>query len=279
MLPHFENTTGEGVVSFLPCLTDGPELEADRSRWYHHLLVSGERVFQYGAPCGTCGVTFQKLSSAADRLDDGEAAELLGTLEALPGPEVLRALARVLDPVTYHPLVMEGRTERVAPGDARDYFATDAVRLFGLEPPDYERPLDPGTSYYRFGPSHTLERSGRLSGSHLALVTAVLMPLQDSDRLARDRVEYWKSRSAEGAPLTALAVGIIDGQAPAMNSAEPDYPYEEHFLLTNCIVDGHHRVQAATELGIPVRILSFVAPEASLVAEVDVSAVVVPYVV
>lgn len=276
-LLRFDNTTGESVVSLLPWARHGPELDADRSRWYRHILVSGERVFQYGSPCGTCGVIFQKLRSVPDRLDDGQAAGLLGTLENLPTQASMRSLAKILQPGIYNPVVLEGLVERVAPGDPGDYFATDGVSLFGLEPPEYEEPFDPGTSYYRFGPTETLARTGRLGGPHTALVTALLIPLQDPVALSRERVEYWKALGQEGAPLTALAVSVIDAQAPANLPADRNYQHEEHLVLTNCLLDGHHRVQAAAELGVPIRVLSFVWPEASLAAEADIRTVVRPY--
>jgi hypothetical protein len=266
VLTTFENAAGEGVVSFQPSQTRGPEYDADHSRWYHHLMVAGERVFEYGCPCGTCGVLFRKVGSTTRRVSDAEALQLLGSLDSVPSDDALRRLARVLEPGTYHPVVLEGMVRLVAPGASDDYFSTDVVRLTGLEPPDYKEPASPGTSYYRFGSDGELDRTGRTSGPHKALVTAVVMPLHEPSQLSRERVEYWKRQQIAGAGLTAFAVSVIDNQAPAMSSADSTYPYEEQFLLTNCLLDGHHRIQAAAELGVPVRILSLLSEKASLVA-------------
>jgi hypothetical protein len=94
----FDNVTGEGVVEFERSRTRGPEYEADHSCWYHHVRVRGDRVFEYGCPCGTCGILFRKLRSIEDRLSDTAAAELLGSLDVVPEEDVLRKLARVLAP-------------------------------------------------------------------------------------------------------------------------------------------------------------------------------------
>jgi hypothetical protein len=115
------------------------------------------------------------------------------------------------------------------------------------------------------GSDRALKRTGRTSGPHKALITAVIMPLHDPASLNPDRVEYWKQQHAAGNTLTALAVSVIDDQAPAMEPEDQTYEYEEQILFTNCLLDGHHRVQAAAELGVPIRILSLFTKEFSLV--------------
>jgi hypothetical protein len=166
----------------------------------------------------------------------------------------------------------------VEPGTADDYFATEVVRLFGLQPPDFLMPSGPGTSYYRFGLDYELDRTGRISGPHKALVAAVLMPLQDLSQLDRGRIEFWKRQSSLGASLTALAVSVVDDQEPADQPPDNSYKYKEQFLFTSCLLDGHHRVQAAAELGAPARILSLVASEFSLVkSAADLAAAVLRF--
>ncbi|HEX3129734.1 MAG TPA: hypothetical protein VH394_20535, partial [Thermoanaerobaculia bacterium] len=62
-LSVFENKTGEAVVSFEPWQMSGSDGEQDPSRFFCHLTVGGERVFEYGCPCGTCGILFRKVGS------------------------------------------------------------------------------------------------------------------------------------------------------------------------------------------------------------------------
>src|SRR5262249_14804570 len=135
-LTIFENDTGEGIVSFEPWQTSGPEYEQDHSRWYCHLTIAGERVFEYGCPCGTCGIVFRKVGAAAHYMSDTQAVQLLGSLDAIPSPDVLRALARVLQPGVYCPSIVAGTVKLIEPGAANDYFSTDVIRLFGVEDPD-----------------------------------------------------------------------------------------------------------------------------------------------
>src|SRR4029453_7738334 len=90
-------------------------------------------------------------------------------------------------------------------------------------------------------------------------------PLHDPSRLSRERIDYWLRQRDGGTPLTAFAVAVIDNQQPAMSPADASYPYDEQFLFTNCVLDGHHRVQAAAESGSAIRILSLLARQASMV--------------
>lgn len=261
----FENDTGEGVVAF-----DPPGQLA-------YLTIGGERVFEYGNVCGTCGIVFRKIGSVANRLSDTQAAQLLGNLDAIPPPDALRRLARVLQPGVYYPSIVTGTVTLIAPGAVNDYFATDVVRLFGRKAPDARKPAEPGTVYYRLGMDWRLERTGRTGGPHQALVTAVVMPLHDPSYLNRERIEYWKRQHQAGMHLTAFAVAVLDDQAPAMCPADGAYPYEEQFLLTLCRLDGHHRIQAAAELEAPVRILSLLARDFSPAWNDDIATVLSGY--
>ena len=95
------------------------------------------------------------------------------------------------------------------------------------------------------------------------------MPLHNLDMLNRKRLEHWKHRIQAGTVATALSVSVVDHQAPAMDPADSTYEYEEHFLLANCFLDGHHRLQAASELDVPVRILAFLSMDYSLLESKD----------
>jgi hypothetical protein len=59
-LAIFENKTGEGIVSFEPWQTTGPEYHRDNSKWYCHLTIAGERVFEYGVHAGPVGLSSGK---------------------------------------------------------------------------------------------------------------------------------------------------------------------------------------------------------------------------
>lgn len=272
----FDNESGEGVIAFEPWMS-GLEARADPGLWYSYLSAAGKRVFEYGNPCGTCGIVFRRVGSVEHRLSDSEAYRLLGSLDVLPSESTIGRLARVLPASRYISVIVEGAVARVEPGAAEDYFTTDVARLFG-PPTDQDGPYGPDSPYFRFGKDHTLERTGRLGGPHKALVTAVVMPLHDPNQLDRERIDHYKKQHEEGVNLTAFAVAVVDCQKPATDPPDISYPYAEQFLYVNCLIDGHHRIQAASELGVPLRILSLVATEYSSADKADYDKVLGPYV-
>jgi hypothetical protein len=66
------------------------------------------------------------------------------------------------------------------------------------------------------------------------------------------RVEYYKTKLRAGQHPTALAVTIFDGRVP-MGSG-----YNQH-AIAHFLLDGHHKVMAASQLGEPISLLSFLA--------------------
>lgn len=279
-LQTFQNDEGEGVVGFLPWVTHGPEWQEEPSRWYCHLTVAGERIYQYGCPCGTCGVVFRNLSAIHDRVADPEAVSLLGALQEMPSAATLARLAKVLPKGSYFPLILSGVVERVEPGSERDLFENDVNRLFGRARAAEVEPFGPDIPYYRFTRTQALDRTGRLSGSHQALAMSTVMPLHSPEMLNRERVEYWKDRIHSGQVATGFAVSILDQQAPAVDPLDLVYPFAEHFMLVNCLLDGHHRLQAASELVVPARILTLLAIDYSLTQKLaDIEAATSPFLV
>ncbi|HSG26458.1 MAG TPA: hypothetical protein VLA32_10110, partial [Anaerolineales bacterium] len=125
-LPSFENINGEGIVSFQPSLfnenLNGEEVVSSQPvlfkdpGFYSYLLVNGEQIFEYGSPCGTCGIIFRKIGSQENRVSDPEAVQLLGDLNEVPSDKTLHRLARILEPGTYHPIVIEGNIQYIKPG-------------------------------------------------------------------------------------------------------------------------------------------------------------------
>ena len=237
-----------------------PGVVRDANRFYGGLTIAGKRVFNYLTACGTCGFLFEKLAEPEARLDDEAMVELLSTLETLPDDATLARIAAILPPGEYVPLIVEAVPLLVQRGDPDDYLAGDYLRLFGYEPPDGTELPDPKTRYYRMGPAIAQRcRSGGLSAE--ARLFSFLAPLHDPATLDRARVDHWRGVAASGRPLTGFAFAGFEAKSPhgSGEGSDPDDDVSVHLELKSFLLDGHHRVQAAAESGVPARVLAMVS--------------------
>lgn len=231
--------------------------------FYGHVSIAGESIWEFGAPCGTCGVLFSKLAKTDQRLSDAQAQMIMGDLSTLPDDAHLKALGALLESGEYAVEVFEGVPTLVTPGADEDFFVTDYARLHG-EPHDPADLHDPKTSYFRFGQQIELPNAAAWGAPWPALLLSFLLPLQNLRRLDKGRVAELEGEAWTGKQLTALAVSIVDQQSPATDVCDPTYPYREHRAVVHFLIDGHHRAAAAANTGKPLRVLSFVRLDASI---------------
>ncbi|MCZ4497403.1 MAG: hypothetical protein JWM25_1988 [Thermoleophilia bacterium] len=221
------------------------------------ILFDGNPTYEFGNPCGTCGVTFDKVTDVDFRLDDELAASLLGTLNRLPADVDLLRLGRVLQSGKWDVGVFEGIPRLIEPGAEGDFFVEEVTPLHGSGQNDQGRPR---TSYYRFGMDTTIAKRFNFESAPV-LRASLIAPMQNPAAADEGRVQHWLTQHEAGHQLTALAVGIVDFQGPAFwDAIDAGCAYREHQVLTHYLLDGHHRVLAGARAGAPVRILSFIGP-------------------
>ncbi|MDN5725431.1 MAG: hypothetical protein L0G99_05785 [Propionibacteriales bacterium] len=126
-------------------------------------------------------------------------------------------------------------------------------QFFGL-------PQDPRCFYYRTFQTAVDKES------HLYEFVVPMVPPAWNDR---DRVQHHRARIAGGAVPTAVAVTKLDRCQPATTRPVPDQ--HEHWGLTHFLLDGHHKFEAAAEVGAPLLLLSLVAIDDSLATSHDVA--------
>lgn len=238
-----------------PVITFHPSGGVGGSAFYSRLLVGGREIYEFAAPCGTCGLLFDRLGDSDSPLTDGEAAELLGDLDGVPGQASLERLSAPLPRGDYEALVIEGAADLALPHAASDFFVEHAGRLFGDRGDG-----SPHTAYIWHGGAHVVPKALIWGGERAsALVASLICPIQDLRQANEARVQHWIDHYERGGALTALAVSIVDQQSPAVGVADPLYPHREHRVLLSFLLDGHHRALAAARLNAPLRLLAFVS--------------------
>lgn len=223
------------------------------------LMLSGTPVFELGMWCGTCPAVFQKLSEPT-------AGDVLTTHQRLNtglrsiDHEVLRTYGALLPDAQYTVLLLEVAPRLVVPGGPADYFSHEQVATWGITS-HTNAPEDPRTPYYRTVDGLVAPEQ------HLYEFVVPMVPPAWNDR---GRVEQYQD-STGIASATAVAYSLLDVVQPAMDGGEN---YDQHWVLSHFLLDGHHKMEAAAATGTSIRLLSFIDEKASLASAEDIATLV-----
>jgi hypothetical protein len=158
-------------------------------------------------------------------------------------------VAAALPAGDYRTLLVQCVPRRVVPSEPGDYFRDEQVALWGAKRigglPHYTK-----TEYYRTDP---------IGMTNSRALFEFIVPMFPESSLDGDAVHSYKASLAGGTIPTALALSVLDVKQPA--EWEPDSEINEHWCLSHYLLDGHHKMLAASELGLPISILSFLAVE------------------
>ncbi len=219
-------------------------------------MLRGVPVFELNLWCGTCPAMFHKLN-ATQQADLEVANELLNAGLDSVSADVVGAYGKVLPESTYTLLLTDVLPRLTEPGGKNDYFVHEQVATWGVDPA-VGTPEDPGTPYYR-----TFETPVDTNGHLYEILVPMVPPSWNND----DRVEQYAA-TASGA-ATAVAYSLLDVLQPAMDEGDD---YYQHFVLTHFLLDGHHKVEAATRTQTSIRLLSFVDERISLATPEEMAA-------
>lgn len=208
-------------------------------------------AFELSFWCGTCGFLFKRLNGANETLSLAEVQDrLTNGIDSLDR-NVIREFARLLPVGQFAPLLLQIEPRLIYPQSSGDYFSEEQVTTWGIDPfwglPSYSQ-----VPYYR-----TYETPVD-ADSHLFEFVVPMVPPSWNNRAT---VEEYRLHLMRSARPTAVAVSILDVCQPAVTQG-PDY--FAHWALTHFLLDGHHKVEAAAEAGMPIRLLSLLSLDSSL---------------
>ena len=252
-------TTSAAAKSRIGFATEGGGQWAE---WDRFITLDGKRAYHIGNICGTCAFVFERLPGANDKLSPTELSALLKFgLTGLDGDVVSTATA-ALPAGSYNVLLLNCTPRLVFPSKEGDYFFEEQAELWGIDSfwglPHYTK-----TEYYRVD---FIRMSNRRA------LFEFVIPMFPKNYLHATAINEYKTALSQGVVPTALAVSILDIKQPATWKGTPDST--EHWCLSHYLLDGHHKVFAASELGKPVSILSFLAFEKGVSTREQVAEVI-----
>jgi hypothetical protein len=215
--------------------------------WDRFITIEGKDAYHIGNVCGTCSFFFERREGANKSLNPRDFQDLLSSgLTELTEAQVA-VLSELLPDGNYEASLLFRIPHLVTPGDADDYFCREQPALWGIDG-FWGLPHDPRTKYYR-GVDKPLG-----DGAHLY---EFLIPMFPDSWLDAKRVSEFEGCLHDGRCPTALAISVLDIKQPANWDGNP--AVTSHWCLAHYIIDGHHKLFAASRANRPVGLLSILA--------------------
>jgi len=242
----FADTVSTSTESRIAFATEGG---GNWPAWDRFITLDGKKAYHIGNICGTCEFFFERLEGANDKVSPAELSKRFRSGIVQLDEALLLAVAGALPAGAYSALLVQCVPKRVLPSESGDYFREEQVALWGVNSfwglPHYTK-----TEYYR---TETVQMT---NGRGLF---EFIVPMVPRSFLNTEAIKSYKDALSVGARPTALALSVLDIKQPAAWDADPEI--NEHWCLSHYLLDGHHKTLAASELGLPISILSFLAVE------------------
>jgi hypothetical protein len=210
--------------------------------WIGYITIDGKRAYNCGNHCTTCAFFFQRLEGATKSLNPAGFQHALSEGISAVAEEHAELLKDLLPVGRFEILLFAGVPKLVTPGGESDYFCREQLELWG---PDAERCQTP---YYRLGDTDLADGER---------VFEFIIPMLREGSLDQNRVQEFCAQIERGARPTALALSILYGKQPACWDGEPAVTF--HHCLAHYLLDGHHKVFAASQVGKPIGLMSALA--------------------
>ena len=196
--------------------------------------------------CGTCPFLFTVAPEGVDAsaLVTAAREETEFGIDDLSSP-VVDDIGAVLPSGNYHVALFRALPQRVGTGSTKDYFAAEGLQ--GWPGLSWAGPSSGRSNYYRSGTTPVSVPYDRD-----ATLFEFIVPLQPRDNLDPQRIDHYRQLLRSGYQPTAIALSAYDSKA----SWDVDV---EHFILSNYLVDGHHKTEAAHLEDTEITLLAFIS--------------------
>lgn len=195
--------------------------------WWLDLDLNGQSIYRIGNVCGTCEAMFKNVNHATLPIAPSELSKQLKTGIKSISQEVINTVSKILPEGTYKIGLIRIRPELI---------------YSSINPIYYKRPeyywknnddLDLGCDYE----------------------SEIILPIVPENQLDLKSIEQYQLALNANETPTALAFSYLDIRAVSGRASVLTYA---HFLL-----DGHHKMMAASKANKPINLLSFFTTDKS----------------
>jgi hypothetical protein len=253
---RIDKTDSQTVISFVKTGTENWPV------WNRFIYLDGKPAYEIGNICGTCRFYFERLDGASQNIESKYTIQQFNEGLGLLDPEVIATVSAIIPDGKYKVLLLEVYPKLVELGGAHDYFTHDQVAVWGIDG-FYGLPHNPKIQYYR-GTDNPMADEKK--------VFEFIIPIFPQGWLDTERVEHYKREIEAGKTPTAISLSVLDIKSPGWLDPDDSPPeFTEHWCLAHYLLDGHHKLYAASLLGKAIHLLAFVAEEECILnAEGDI---------
>jgi hypothetical protein len=209
--------------------------------WDRYLTLDGKRAYYLGNICGTCSFLFERLGGANQEIKPETVASQL-KLGITDLDMVIDEVKKLMPNEEYYVNQLTIKPQLVQIGSDFDYFKKEQVEEWGMDA-FWGFAHHPKIQYYR---GKTLEFSQN------KMLYEFIVPMFPQGWLDEVTINEYKEFYNQGIEPTALSISILD--------IKQCYDSEvEHWCLTHYVIDGHHKIYAASQMNQSLSLLSFLA--------------------
>lgn len=248
---NIENSSS--IISFT---TEGG---GDWEIWDRYLMIDGKKAYHIGNICGTCSFFFERLGGANKHISAREVSKQLRSGLNSIESDLLDNIARIIPNGKYLVTLTKITPKMITLGGEGDYFVNEQVDIWGMDG-FWGVPHYPKVQYYR-GRTLTVQPGKTLF--------EFLVPMFPQNWLDKEAVNQYINLLEDEKTPTAITLSVLDIKQPG-DFASDSGICPEHLCLAHYIVDGHHKIFAASQINKPITILSFIALEHGVSNAADV---------
>ncbi len=199
--------------------------EDGNSPWWWDLDLGEKPLYRLGNLCGTCATIFRLINNADLPLAPNELSQLLENGIQDTSSDINNTVSHLLPSGQY------------------------SVQVITIRPSIKIKENDDYKLKWNWDVDYLWENNVKMKKAERSVEYDVIFPIIAQSELMPDRVKYYEEKLKNGSKPTALALTIEDERAPRGN-------YQET-VTAHILLDGHHKVMAASRLSYPITVLSY----------------------
>ncbi len=209
-----------------------------------HLAIDHEKIYFYGNSCGSCPFMFQKVGKNKIKLTPQDVTEILKQGPKAIGVDLIQAISKIVPDGKYKIGYFEVDLEEVTNKSRNDPIAEMVWAA--------HEDGGPKTKYYR---------SKKVPINSITNLFELVLPLFSDNELHSQTIREYKRLINKGSQPTALAISIVQQRICLMG---PGGEVPTDICLTHFLLDGHHKIKAASKMKRPIKLLSFLYMDENL---------------